>query len=118
MVVTTTTINARLHAPHVDISTDLFMESSAFHKNLGRALVMRFNISSILWLNLRRNGPSELIKLDDNSVWYFDESPYIPFAMELLVRAVEAENVIPLVNCGGIFCPPKRPNMPKGAAQL
>ena len=60
-------------------------------------------------------GPSTLITQPDANVWELDSADIdIAEALRLVSTAVGGDNVKPLVNCGGMFCPPKRPALPQG----
>jgi acetolactate synthase-1/2/3 large subunit len=60
-------------------------------------------------------GPSALVTHADDKVWELDASDVdIPTALRFLSSAVGGDTVKPLVSCGGAFCLPARPLLPKG----
>lgn len=60
-------------------------------------------------------GPSALIAQPDANVWELDSADVdISQALRLICTAVGGDTVKPLVNCGGMFCPARRPTLPQG----
>ena len=65
---------------------------------------------------LRRGGPSDLVTLDEDSVWELDAMPAAE-TLRLLGAKLGVERIKPFVNCGGIFCGESRPAAPSSSAQ-
>lgn len=60
-------------------------------------------------------GPSQLVLHDDSAVWEIDSgSVDVPAVLQALSDAVGGHSIKPFVNCGGAFCSPGRPPLPKG----
>lgn len=57
-------------------------------------------------------GPSEILQIKEDFIWELNAGQSTPLALEELSEAVGARDVVPGVNCGGIFPPPKRPPLP------
>eukprot|EP00873_Tetraselmis_striata_P046406 jgi/Tetstr1/466670/TSEL_011158.t1 len=58
-----------------------------------------------------KGGPSQLIAQPDDDVWELDALSARQ-ALEVLAMETGAARVEPLVNCGGVFAPPRRPPIP------
>ena len=66
---------------------------------------------------MRRDGPSQLVKLPDDSVWQLDSSCVaVHMALHQLVQELDADRIVPAQNCGGIFSKTMRPELPKGVS--
>jgi acetolactate synthase-1/2/3 large subunit len=60
-------------------------------------------------------GPSHLIAHPDANVWELDSADVdIGHALRALTDAVGATAIKPFLNCGGVFCSPSRPQLPRG----
>ena len=61
------------------------------------------------------DGPSQVMVHGDDDIWEVDsEEMHVPSVLRDLCTAVGADNVTPLINCGGMFCPPRTPRLPSG----
>lgn len=61
------------------------------------------------------NGESRVMHQPDDNLWEVDSTIVdVPLVLTKLVSALGADSVIPLVNCKGSFCSPKRPSVPNG----
>ena len=68
---------------------------------------------------VRRDCPSQLVTLPDDSVWQLDSSCVdVPMALHQLGQELDADCIVPGQNCGGIFSKPMRPEMPKGVLYM
>ena len=62
----------------------------------------------------RRDGPSQLVKLEDERVWEFDDPDRLAEVVQILAEELGADTVTPGVNCRGIFPSARRPPLPTG----
>ena len=52
---------------------------------------------------------------EDDDIWEIDsEEMHVPSVLRDLSTAVGADDVMPLSNCGGVFCAPRTPRLPSG----
>lgn len=60
-------------------------------------------------------GPSQVMVHEDDDIWEIDsEEMHVPSVLRDLSTAVGADDVMPLSNCGGVFCAPRTPRLPSG----
>ena len=61
------------------------------------------------------DGPSQVMVHSDDDIWEIDsEDMHVPSVLRSLCTAIGADDITPLVNCGGVFCPPRTHRMPSG----
>lgn len=61
-----------------------------------------------------RDGISDLMTLPDDQIWEIDADWGIAVALNMLSHELGGDDVIPGINCRGVFCAAVRPPVPKG----